>query len=361
MLRLRFFAALIGLLGVVAGISSAAADEPFYKGKRLTILINFAPGGPTDIEGRLLAKYLGRHLDGQPLIVVQNKDGAGGLVGTNYLGEVAPRDGSMAGYVTGAAWKYVTEPESQRVDFRSFEFLGYQPGNAVYYARADIPPGLRQPADILKTRDVVAGGLAVESAKDLLIRLTLDMLAVPYRYVTGYRSSATARLALERGEINLHAESTPSFFAVVEPGLVRTGKVIPLYYDPDYNGEMFSTPRVMRGSSIAAFPEFYRALKGTLPSGLWWDAYRTNLAVDAAMLRTVVMPPGSPPAAVEALRAALSRLNDDKDYGEEALRTIQFVPHYETGPDINDRVRGRLTVSPAIRNFVLSYMKGTAK
>jgi len=97
MLRLRFSAVLIGLLATAGAISSAAADEPFYKGKRLTILINFAPGGPTDIEGRLLAKYLGRHLDGQPFIVVQNKDGAGGLVGTNYLGEVAPRDGSMAG------------------------------------------------------------------------------------------------------------------------------------------------------------------------------------------------------------------------------------------------------------------------
>jgi putative tricarboxylic transport membrane protein len=358
---LRLCTALIGIAALAASLASAPADEPFYKGKRLTILVNFAPGGPTDIEGRLLAKYLGRHLDGQPLIVVQNKDGAGGLVGTNYLGEVAPRDGSMAGYVTGAAWKFVTEPESHRVDFRSFEFLGYQPGNAVYYARVDTPPGLKTAADILKARDVVAGGLAVESSKDLLIRLTLDMLGVPYRYVTGYRSSATARLALERGEINLHSESTPSFFAVVEPGLVRTGKVVPLYYDADFDGKAFSAPRVMAGSPIAPFHGFYRALKGTLPSGPLWDAYRTNLAVDSAMLRTIVMPPGSPPAAVDALRTALARLNDDKDYGEEALRTIQFVPHYETGPDINERVRPRLTVSPGIRSFVLNYMKGSPK
>jgi putative tricarboxylic transport membrane protein len=357
----RLCAALIGFAVLATSLAGAAAEEPFYKGKRLTILLNFAPGGPTDIEGRLLAKYLGRHVDGQPLVVVQNKDGAGGLVGTNYLGEVAPRDGTMAGYVTGAAWKFVTEPESHRVDFRSFEFIGYQPGNAVYYARVDTPPGLKTAADILKARDVVAGGLAVESSKDLLIRLTLDMLGVPYRYVTGYRSSATARLALERGEINLHSESTPSFFAVVEPGLVKTGKVVPLYYDPDYNGETFSVPRVMQRSSIALFPEFYRAQKGTLPSGPLWDAYRTNLAVDAAMLRTIVMPPGSPPAAVAALRTALARLNDDKDYGEEALRTIQFVPHYETGADINERVRPRLTVSPAIRSFVLDYMKRAAK
>src|SRR5712672_1437897 len=104
--------ALAALLGLA---TPARADEPFYKGKRLTLLINFASGGPTDIEGRLLAKHLARHIEGEPLILVQNKDGAGGLVGTNFLGEVAPRDGSMAGYFTGAAWKYVMEPESHRV------------------------------------------------------------------------------------------------------------------------------------------------------------------------------------------------------------------------------------------------------
>ena len=100
--------------GLVLGASSAAAQEPFYKGKRLTLVINFAAGGPSDIEGRLLAKHIAKHIDGAPLILVQNKDGAGGLVGTNFLGEVGPRDGSMFGYFTGAAWKYVIEPESHR-------------------------------------------------------------------------------------------------------------------------------------------------------------------------------------------------------------------------------------------------------
>src|SRR5499427_1505409 len=107
---------------VAAFLSPAAAQEPFYKGKQLTLLINFAPGGPSDIEGRLLAKHIAKHIDGQPSILITNKDGAGGLVGTNYLGEVGPRDGSMAGFFTGAAWKYVTEPESNRVDLKSFEF-----------------------------------------------------------------------------------------------------------------------------------------------------------------------------------------------------------------------------------------------
>jgi len=345
--------------GVLAMNARAAqAQEPFYKGKRLTLVINFAAGGPTDIEGRLLAKHIAKHIDGQPTIIVQNKDGAGGLVGTNFVGELGPRDGSMFGYFTGAAWKYVMEPEKHAVDFRTFEFIGYQPGSAVYYIRSDTPPGLKSAADVLKAEGVVAGGLAVESSKDLLIRTTLDMLGVPHKYITGFRSSVNARLAVQRGEIHLHSESTPGYFSVVEPSLVKTGAVVALYYDPYYDGVKFSVPRAMEGSSVLPFHAFYRKVRGGEPSGPLWDAYRTNLAVDSAMLRTVAMPPGSPAAAQSALRAALARLNNDKEYAAETMKAMQFVPHYETGDDINVRVRRAMTVPAEIRTFVTNYMRG---
>jgi tripartite-type tricarboxylate transporter receptor subunit TctC len=353
-----FACAAASVIGLSSGLSPAAAQEPFYKGKRLTLLINFAAGGPTDIEGRLLAKHIAKHIDGAPQIIVQNRDGAGGLVGTNYVGEVGPRDGSMFGYFTGAAWKYVMEPEKHTVDFRTFEFIGYQPGSAVYYIRSDTPPGLKSAADVLRVQGMVAGGLAVESSKDLLMRTTLDMLGVSHKYITGFRSSVNARLAVQRGEIHLHSESTPGYFSVVEPSLVKTGTVIPLYYDPYYDGVSFSVPEAMQGSSVQPFHEFYRALKGGEPSGPLWDAYRTNLAVDSAMLRTVVMPPTAPPAAQDALRAALARLNNDKEYAADTMKAMQFVPHYETGADINTRVRRALTVSPEIRTFVANYMRG---
>ena len=83
MTSLTMRAALLAALCAI-GVSTADAQEPFYKGKRLTLVINFAAGGPTDIEGRLLAKHIAKHIDGQPTIIVQNKDGAGGLVGTIF-------------------------------------------------------------------------------------------------------------------------------------------------------------------------------------------------------------------------------------------------------------------------------------
>src|SRR5262249_6536182 len=108
------------------------AQQPFIKGKRLNLVIIFAAGGPADIEGRLVAKHLAKHIDGAPGIIVQNKDGAGGLVGTNYLGELGPRDGTMAGYLTAAAWAFVIDPASYHVPLSDFEVVAYQPANVVY-------------------------------------------------------------------------------------------------------------------------------------------------------------------------------------------------------------------------------------
>jgi hypothetical protein len=251
----------------------------------------------------------------------------------------------------------VIEPQSYRVPFDQYEFVAYQPVNVVYYMRADTPPGMKSAADIMQAKGLVTGGLAADSSKDILIRLTLDMLGVPYKYVTGFRSSAPARLALQRGEINFFSESSPSYFGVVEPSLSKTGQVIPVWYDPISDGRTFAPFKPMDDQQVAGFPEFYRKLKGSAPSGRLWDVYRTNLAVDSAMLRTVVLPPGVPQASIEALRKAFERLNGDKEFAEEAFKAIQFVPQFMTGGDLNAQVRRTLVVDPTIRTFVTDYIK----
>src|SRR5262245_51810958 len=356
---LRAGAVVLGLC--VALASPAAADEPYYKGKRLALIINFSAGGPTDIEGRLLAKHLVKHIDGNPSIIVQNMDGAGGMIGAGYLGEIAPKDGTTLGYFTGSAWRYANNPERFRVDFRSYEFVAYQPGTSVAYMRTDVPPGIKQATDIVKATGVVAGGLGAENSKDLLLRLALDMLGVPYKYVTSYRGSQAARLALQQNEINLYAESPPSYRAVVEPSLVREGKAIGLWYDANPNAEIGHPARQIEGLPIVSFVELYKKIKGELPSGQLWDAYRTVLSINGAMQRQIVLRPGVPAAAVAELRAAVLRLNDDKEHAEEAARIIGFVPEWVAGPDTNKEVRTAITISPEMRAFIAAYVKRGVK
>ena len=83
-------------------------------------------------------------------------DGAGGMAGAGYLGEVAPKDGTVMGYFTGSAWRFANNPERFRVDFRSYEFVAYQPGTAVIYVRTDVAPGMKTATDIIKAKGVVA-------------------------------------------------------------------------------------------------------------------------------------------------------------------------------------------------------------
>jgi hypothetical protein len=267
----------------------------------------------------------------------------------------------MVGYFTGAAWLYATEPNKHRVDFRTYEFIAYQPGTTVYYVRTDVAPGLKEPTDIVKAQGLVTGGLSADSSKDLLIRLTLDMLGVPFKYVTGYRSNQNARLALQQNEINFFAESPPGYRSVVEPSLVKNGQVIPLYYDPGWNGESITVPKQIEGLSILPFQELYRKIKGAEPSGKLWDVYLSSLAINAAMQRLVVLPPGAPQAAIDTLRTAVLRLNDDPAFAQEAMGALGYVPNYEAGPQTNRQVRTALTVSPEIRSFVLDSIKNAKK
>ena len=208
---------------------------------------------------------------------------------------------------------------------------------------------------------MVAGGLGAENSKDLLMRLGLDMLGVPYKYVTAYRGSQAARLALQQNEINLYSESPPSYRAVVEPSLVRDGVVIPIWYEGIPHGETFQPPKQMEGLSILPFHELHRRLKGAMPSGQLWDTYRSVHTINGAMQRQVVLPPGAPPAAVAALRAAVERVNDDKEHAEEALRTMGFVPEWVTGADTNKAVREALASPPEMRAFIADYVRRAAK
>src|SRR5215471_17666076 len=353
--------AALALCALITAVSMAHADEPFYKGKRLTVLINFAAGGPTDIEGRLFAKHLARHVEGTPSIIVQNMEGAGGIVGAKYLGEVAPRDGSIAGYFTGTAFMYALEPERFRVDFRTYEFVATQPGTTVHFARTDIPPGLKQATDIAKAEGVIVGGLSVDTPKDLRLRLAMDMLGIRFKYVTGYRSSPAARLAFQRGEINFFSESPPSYRGVVEPSMVKTGQAIPVFYDAGYDGKSFFVPDGVKGLSIPMFHDLYRKIKGTMPSGQFWEIYKAIIAADGIIQRVIVMPPGAPQAAVDALRTAIARVNGDAAYADEAEKTFGFVPQWAGGPDTPEVAQSALTVPPQVRAFLTDYVKNLPK
>jgi len=347
--------AIASFLFLVAA-AGAQAQPSFYAGKQLTILVNYDAGGPTDFEARLLARHIGKHIAGRPNIIVQNMAGAGGLIGTKYLGEVAPRDGTMAGYFTGSTQRFVSNPERFSVDFRTYEFIAVLPSGRLHFMRTDVKPGIKTATDVVKSQDLVVGGLGRDGPKDLAMRLTLDLLGVRYKYVTGYNSSAQAVLALQRGEISYYSDSPPLYKTKIDP-LVKAGQLIPVFYDPQFDGSEFSVPKYVKGLAIMPFHEFHKTIKSTMPTGPLWEAYKSILHVNGTMYRLIALPPGAPKDAVNALREAVLRLNEDKDYLEEAERTMGDMPEYVSGPNLNDEVRKGLSISPELKAFLEDYVK----
>ena len=225
MIRSRMSAAALAICACSRQRRAAPAQEPFYKGKRLTVLINFDAGSATDIEGRVFARHFAKHIEGSPNLIVQNIAGGGGINGTLYLGEVAPKDGTMMGYITATAWNYASQPQLFRVDFRTYR-VHRLPGRhrGLLHAHRRAARASRQPADIVKAQGLVSGGVAATTGRDLGIRLTLDILGVPFKHVTGYRSGERARLALQRSEIHLYADTSPGYRSAIEPTMVKDGR-----------------------------------------------------------------------------------------------------------------------------------------
>jgi tripartite-type tricarboxylate transporter receptor subunit TctC len=347
-------AAMIGTLTT----ATAAATAPYYKNRHLRVVINYSPGGPTDIEGRLFARHIGKHVDGNPKVTVHNMDGAGGAVGNNYLGVAAPKDGTTIGYLSGAAWQAAFSPEEWPVPLTSYGIIAYQSGTSMHYVRSAAGAGIKRPSDLPKARGLILGGLRATQSKDLTSRLVLDMLGVEYKYVTGYKGTSNARLALQQGEIDYLVESAPSYRGVVEPTMVKQGIATPLYFDPGIhsNGEYYVPSTAQGLDGMQPFHVVYEQIKGKPPSGQLWEAYKTILGISDGLQRLIVAPPGTPQEAVRALREAVAKLNKDKEFEEEATRTFGFVPRYETGARVAEEVHSRLRLSPEMRAFIEAYM-----
>jgi tripartite-type tricarboxylate transporter receptor subunit TctC len=352
----RAVTAAVGVLTCLAACGAHAQTAPFYQGKQLSLIINFAPGGPTDAEGRLVIRHLLTHIAGDPTVVVRNMPGASGLIGANYLGEVAPPDGLTLGYFSGFATSALMADPALRVDVLKFAFVAAGPGITVTYIRSDVPPGLKVPADIMKAKDFWAGGMTPDGEKDIVERMQLDFLGLHYNHIAGYAGSAEARLAVQRNEIQVYAESMPTYRASIEPDFVKTGLVIPLWYDPLDDGEHFYTSQDADGIPALRYDQFLEQMKGELPKTQMWDAYRVLNAVGTSFLRVLVMPPGTPAAAVAIMQKAFAELNDDEDYKREAVATMKFIPRFLVDDKTVRLFHNTMNPDPKLRQFLKDYI-----
>ena len=230
----------------------------------------------------------------------------------------------------------------------------------VCYIRSDVPPGIKKPTDIAKAERFRAGGLSYDSNKDLRFRLAFDILGLKYDYVTGYNSSNDARLAVQRNEIQYHDENVPGYRGVVEPQLVKTGIVTPLYYHdvikPD--GSMGKSPDY---PELNSFTEIYTQIFGKAPTGIKYEALKAANMASQNLSRVALLTPNSPKEAVAALRQAFTSLSKDEEFIGEAKKAMRFQPRFDVGED-GERLRDKVLRAPdEVVEFVRQYIEQARK
>ena len=202
---LSIHAAVIALVLTVSMLASTPASaEEFYEKKRITLTIGSPPGGGYDTLGRVMCRWWGKHIPGNPNFIVQNMPGASSLAMTNHVYTVAPRDGTVIGLANNAMpTAPLLYPETARFDPAKLSWIGGPSRDAIVVMVWHTAPA--QTLQDLLTKEIIVGGSARGSAPTDYALVANEVLGTKFKLVTGYRGNEEVDLAMERGEVNGNA------------------------------------------------------------------------------------------------------------------------------------------------------------
>ena len=179
----------------------ASAQQNFYRGKTVTLVVGYSVGGGYDQYARLLARHLGRHISGNPTVIVQNLPGAASMTAVRYLDATAPKDGTViTTFDPGLVLETVASPDVFKVKFSEFHWIGTLLRDIrVCYAAA--ASGIKSWDEMMKRKEFLIGNTAKGSNAYVNGAILRRVFQAPVRQISGYPGSNEQRLALERGEL----------------------------------------------------------------------------------------------------------------------------------------------------------------
>ena len=318
---------------VVLGLAGECpiAAPSFYEGKALRIIVGLAPGGGFDTYARLLARHLGRHIPGNPSIVVENMTGAGGLIAANHLYRVAKPDGlSLAHFPGTLVLGQVLGQPGIEFDARKFEFIGAA-------VREEVVCSMTRASSITSVEQWMAaknpikiGAVAPGAPTDNSPRILKSALGLPTQVVTGYKGTAEIRLAAESGEVAGACWAWESMRATWRRAL-DAGEVIPVLQVT--SKPLPDLPRVPLAISLAKTDEARRLIQVGIQDG-------------SAFARPFAAPPGTPKERVQILRKAWQEALGDKALQAEAERA-KLTLDPVAGDELQKLVADLFTLDPS--------------
>jgi tripartite-type tricarboxylate transporter receptor subunit TctC len=216
---------LSGLLLAAALTLPAHADavEDFYKDRMITLIAGYSSGGGFDLYARVVANHLGRHIPGQPRIIVQNMPGAGSLRAANHLYNVAPKDGSVISLTRSPVIEPLVGASGAAFDVTKFTWLGSGASDLTVCGLLGNPK-VNTMADARQAQFTL-GGLGPGSDEDMYAKILRKLLGLKIHLVSGYPGGAELILAVERGELDGRCGWAYSSIKISKPNWIAEKKI----------------------------------------------------------------------------------------------------------------------------------------
>lgn len=306
---------LMGLVALMVMAGGAwAADEPFYKGKTIRIVVGYSPGGGFDTFSRLVGRYLSAHIPGNPSVIVVNMPGAGSKAAANRIYAMQPGDGrTIVAFNAGSLVDAVVGDSSIKFDPRKYIWItdpaiGSLP--EVLWVRSDLP--VKTFDDFKNSKKILHAGSTGLGSASTAATLFLRYLGYPLKAVMGYRGTSNVMAALERKELDARVMSQQTmqgnYRRYLKAGLVR-----PIL-------SMGEEPRLKPIQGIATLKDLHLDAEQQRMADFLIGTWK--------LLRLFAVPPGTPPDRVAILRKGFMG----------ALNSPELLKHAE---------RQNLVISPA--------------
>jgi tripartite-type tricarboxylate transporter receptor subunit TctC len=217
------------LLSVAVASSAVRADAvaDFYGKTDVRLIIGVAVGGSYDASGRLVSRHIGKHIPGNPRILIQNMPGASSRLAANHIYSVAPKDGSIIGAVSESIpLAQAMGEQGIRFDANKFNWIG-TPVQPVSVLGVWYTTGIKTLQDT-KTKELVVGATSVSGTNYVYPALIKELLGAKFRIVVGYDGGNAINLAMERGEVGARGSMVWTLIKREQPDWIREGKLIPI-------------------------------------------------------------------------------------------------------------------------------------
>ncbi|RJL09341.1 Bug family tripartite tricarboxylate transporter substrate binding protein [Paracoccus siganidrum] len=341
----------IGVAAVLLG--GAAGAQPDLSGQTVEWFIPFSETGGSDTWARFNAPYLQRHLPGNPQILIVNEPGGGSTRGANQFAQRRQTDGlAILGTSGSTQFPYLLGDLRVRYDYDDWAPVMIAPTGGAVYVSPEL--GIRDWRDVAALRDrTLIFASQGPTSLDLVPMLAFKLLGFDVRYVFGYTGRGDGLVAMQRDEVNIDYQTTPSYLRNVAP-MVAAGEAVPVMSW----GVLDAEGRVQRDPTFPDLPtveEVHQLIHGAPPQGPLYDAYHVFSTAGFAAQKMVVVPKDTPEEIQQMWRETWQRVFDDPEYQAERQ---QVLGAYEqvTGEAARKLYEAGTNIAPEVLAHVLQML-----